>query len=538
MHMTFLNGFTIDQIDFARMQKVVRPLTPCGQRAFRARLPFISGQEAEWRADRADVEQLSETLGCMNENGKSFREHLVSTLSLLPDLYDVLQLLEKHEQLLVEHLASLKRFAYFAKTIEDQIERSNLVFPWWQSKARLVLNCFAKDSSSSSPDFSLAESGSPQLQEAYIMHNQIKQRRAELERELTKQVSRDYRVAVRRDQTLILPLDHMEPIEQAKKDSRLQMRMQTAFEIIFEPVWPMEHAQLSASEVVMRERVAKLEQESLALIMQQLAPINVHIQDMNEQVAHLDELLARVVLAHDRGYVWSELAHLGVTLTGGYPPAHGEFTPIDIALHTSVTMITGPNMGGKSVALKTLLLVIACHQYGYPVPAKAFTAPLVQHIRYVGGDGQSVQSGLSSFGAEIVAIQEALTLPQSMLCFDEIGRSTNPIEGSALLEAICSEIQRDDQRMAVVATHFLLTPNEDTIYYRMAGFRQDALQDSTKDIDIAERLRALQAAMDYRIVPQASGEVPQEGLAIAAWLGLSDEMIQHARRIAKAKVQV
>ena len=84
------------------------------------------------------------------------------------------------------------------------------------------------------------------------------------------------------------------------------------------------------------------------------------------------------------------------------------FVPVSISLTPGATVITGANMGGKSVAMKTVALNVLLMQAGFLVCAKKAKMPLFESVLMLFEDMQSIQSGLSGFGSEIVQFQKAL----------------------------------------------------------------------------------------------------------------------------------
>jgi len=83
-----------------------------------------------------------------------------------------------------------------------------------------------------------------------------------------------------------------------------------------------------------------------------------------------------------------------------------KYTPISIRLNIGTTMITGANMGGKSVALKTIAENVLLFQMGFFVFAKYASIPLLDFIFFVSDDVQDISKGLSTFGAEIIKLKE------------------------------------------------------------------------------------------------------------------------------------
>jgi DNA mismatch repair protein MutS2 len=116
--------------------------------------------------------------------------------------------------------------------------------------------------------------------------------------------------------------------------------------------------------------------------------------------------------------------------------------PITLALEPDARelIISGPNTGGKTVALKTAGLLALMAQAGLPVPAQAATLPLLQAIYADIGDAQSIESNLSSFSAHVVNVDRIarLATADSLVLLDELGSATDPEEGSALAVAVAA----------------------------------------------------------------------------------------------------
>ena len=101
-------------------------------------------------------------------------------------------------------------------------------------------------------------------------------------------------------------------------------------------------------------------------------------------------------------------------------------------------LISGPNTGGKTVALKTAGLLALMAHAGLPVPAAEAEFPLFDQVLADIGDHQSIQESLSSFSAHIVAMRSMLerATADSLVLMDELGRATDPEEGGALGVAV------------------------------------------------------------------------------------------------------
>jgi len=132
--------------------------------------------------------------------------------------------------------------------------------------------------------------------------------------------------------------------------------------------------------------------------------------------------------------------------------------PVDVLLipPTSVLVITGPNTGGKTVALKTAGLLSLMAQAGLLIPAAGGSQiPVFRSIFADIGDEQSISASLSTFSghiANVVSMEKALALP-ALVLLDEAGAGTDPLEGGALAMAIIDHFRRRGA-MAVATTHY------------------------------------------------------------------------------------
>ena len=132
-------------------------------------------------------------------------------------------------------------------------------------------------------------------------------------------------------------------------------------------------------------------------------------------------------------------------LSARHPLLEGEAVPIDLTVGPdwSVLVITGPNTGGKTVAMKTVGLLAAMHQSGLQVPAEEGSSlPVYEGIYADVGDQQSIERSVSTFSSHmrnVIGILDEAT-DSSLVLLDELGTSTDPEEGSALARAILDHL--------------------------------------------------------------------------------------------------
>jgi len=147
-----------------------------------------------------------------------------------------------------------------------------------------------------------------------------------------------------------------------------------------------------------------------------------------------------------------------VLLSARHPGLTGRVVPIDVRLGGDYTalVITGPNTGGKTVALRTLGLLALMHQAGLHVPAAAGSRlPVFRDVLADIGDEQSVAQSLSTFSGHLRAIVRIVATagPGCLVLLDELGAGTDPTEGSALAQALLDHFVRAGALVAAT-THF------------------------------------------------------------------------------------
>ncbi len=150
-------------------------------------------------------------------------------------------------------------------------------------------------------------------------------------------------------------------------------------------------------------------------------------------------------------------AETRLELSGARHPMIENAVPVDVKLEppNRVLLITGPNTGGKTVALKTAGLFALMAQAGLHVPATSARLPIFRTVFADIGDAQSIAASLSTFSAHIsnlVSLERQLELP-SLVLLDEVGTGTDPDEGGALAMAIVQHF-RQRGALVVATTHF------------------------------------------------------------------------------------
>ncbi|MCE5195766.1 MAG: hypothetical protein LLG09_01355 [Negativicutes bacterium] len=244
--------------------------------------------------------------------------------------------------------------------------------------------------------------------------------------------------------------------------------------------------------------------------------------DLAKASLAIGEHLTRPALAPEPFVILQEMIHPGVAAI--LQNWQRRFTPVSIRLQPGATVITGANMGGKSVLLRSLMLNLTLWQMGFFIYAKAAVLPLFSHLAYLGEDQQSVELGLSSFGAEISRLNHFIQDHQGQFTFlalDEFVRGTNPKEGALLLQAITAYFNRQSG-MTVLTTHYDGVASFANAHYQVTGLQKlDAAQFSQAIQSGEDPVFYLNRSMDYTLLPVDREEaIPQEARRICRLLGL------------------
>jgi DNA mismatch repair protein MutS2 len=189
--------------------------------------------------------------------------------------------------------------------------------------------------------------------------------------------------------------------------------------------------------------------------------------------------------------------------------------PVDLELGPDrpLLVVTGPNAGGKTIALKTLGLLVLMAQVGCHVPAVEARLPVLAQVHTVVGDDQSVAENLSTFSAFVKQVKTILAEAdeRSLVLLDELGAGTDPDEGAALAQAILEEL---DAAGALVMATTHLEP------LKAFASTHPRARNASVEFDVATLSPTFRLRYDH---PGQS-----YALAIAARLGLSPDLIARA----------
>jgi DNA mismatch repair protein MutS2 len=196
----------------------------------------------------------------------------------------------------------------------------------------------------------------------------------------------------------------------------------------------------------------------------------------------------------------------------------GRSVPIAITIdpYDRVLMISGPNTGGKTVALKTVGLACLMAQCGLPVAATAASLPVFRQLRADIGDHQSIDADLSTFSAHVGAVARYLdeAAPPALFLFDEIGAGTEPGEGAALAQAVL-------ERLLLVGVTAIATTHHAAL--KTWAFADERVASAAMEFD------EVTLRPTYRVLAGTAGS--SAGIDVASRLGLDAALVARAREL-------
>lgn len=296
-----------------------------------------------------------------------------------------------------------------------------------------------------------------------------------------------------------------------------------------------------------KEQVVLEEEEQQRIrieITEKLRPYLAAIGDNAKMAGKLDFLIQKAAIAKRYGGICPEITQDQLELQNMVNPEILEslkarnkvFAPVSFSMNCGTAVVTGANMGGKSVSLRTIALNIVLGQSGFFVYAQKARIPMFDYICMVAEEFQSIQNGLSSFGGEIMELQKAIEQLDrgfGFLMFDELARGTNPDEGSAIVQAVVKFLNTQNA-MTVVATHYDHVAEFADYHYQVLGLKNvdlERLETEIRENSHKKGIDIISRYMDYGIYRvHGREECPRDAIHICGLLGLDRrimEMIQY-----------
>jgi len=279
------------------------------------------------------------------------------------------------------------------------------------------------------------------------------------------------------------------------------------------------------------EKIKNLEYELFKELRQNLAGFLPRFQQLSEVIAELDVLSSLAFLAWQNQYsrpVFTECRELHIT-DGRHPVIEklmesDKFIPNDTDLdypETSIAIITGPNMAGKSTYLRQVGLLVILAQMGSFIPAGKMTLPVFDRVFTRVGASDNLAQGQSTFLVEMIETANILhsATSNSLILLDEIGRGTSTFDGLSLAWAIIEYIQKYKHSLTLFATHYHELTELENLYPEIKNYNV-AVKQWNEEMIFIRKIERGGADQSY-------------GIQVARLAGIPEKVIRRAKEILK-----
>ena len=280
-----------------------------------------------------------------------------------------------------------------------------------------------------------------------------------------------------------------------------------------------------------KERLTALEYQIFSHLREHLATHAVRVQTSAVAVATTDALCSLAIVAAKRGYCKPQITlDNEISIVDGRHPVVEQmlkdslFVPNDThlgAADNQVSIITGPNMAGKSTYMRQVALIVLMAQMGSFVPARSAQIGIVDRVFTRIGASDDLASGQSTFMVEMAEVASILkyATSRSLLILDEIGRGTSTYDGMAIARSVLEYAANPRHLGAktLFATH----------YHELSSIEEEL--PNVKNYNIAVKKRGDKMIFLRKIVPGATDD--SYGIEVAKLAGLPSCVISRARQI-------
>ncbi|NEW79851.1 MAG: hypothetical protein GZ086_10600 [Gelidibacter sp.] len=315
--------------------------------------------------------------------------------------------------------------------------------------------------------------------------------------------------------------------------------------LLLKPMLPKEYFDLHKKREALLLEENKLEKAVLISISEKIIAEKELIKNYINKIVLLDTLFAKARLAIKYKMIAPVLVDKKATIeviNGQYLPLANKclrmgtiYTPLNAKFDNKTCVITGSNMGGKTVLLKTIGFLQLLTQMGFWIPAGKFKTAVFENIHYIGEDLSEKVEGLSSFGFEIYNLTNAIKdfETNTLLLIDEFAKTTNSIEAKAIIAAMLKSFSQKETVCSFVSTHFMELPEfEKVSFYKMKGLDYSEYKkyyNKEKQYSLPERIKLINSFMRYEIIKTDHKDKTYDAIKIADTLGLNDEIIRYTK---------
>lgn len=516
----FMTDSTIKNINFDYIFNDVKPITEYGIKTKKQAKPFIKGQEA-------DLKREFNKIRAFIENSK--RRDVIDVLKHIKNIQETLDRVKNNQVLDEVELFEIKNFQIQCEKLYKILRTMSIDDLILTSVPQLLK--LLDPAGENLNTFYVYDEYSERLKNIRNEKKQLEKRIAVLKKEIKSEIESKYNIKLNLKDEVTIKKAEKDKIDELSSDSNLRVSGENYLNLIFKIKNNDEWDKLEKT----MDDLKNLEEEEEFKIRQNISmEIKGYYHILIENIriiGETDYLIARANYAQKTHSVEPKITEeliikvnrgRNLKLEKTLKEKRKEYTTVDLHLKKNVVCITGANMGGKTVSLRMIGQICALASYGMYVPCEEATICLFEHIFISVGDDQSIEKGLSTFGAEIVNLKKALdySSKRCLILIDELAGGTNPKEGYAITKAVVNYLKNKDC-ITILTTHYDNVANDvDVQNLQVAGLK------IPDNMLIINNIEEISKYMDYRLVEvQYKKDIPKDAIKIAKMAGILEEII-------------
>ena len=519
---------TIKNVNFDYIFNELKPITEYGVKAKQEAKPFVKGQEADLKTEFNKIRAFIESRQ---------RRDIIDVLKHIKNILETIQRAKSNQVLDEVELFEIKNFLILVQKM-DRILRgiSNTDIKLLQLTPLPQLYKKLDPANEKLNTFYIYDEYSQKLKEIRSEKRQIEKTIRLLKKKIKEEIQDKHNIKLNLKDEATISKSQKDKVNELNKEANLRVTGENYLNIIYKIKNTDEIDEYEKKyEVLIHE-----EDDEEYKIRQEISVSIKEFSDIllknTEIIGEIDYLIAKANYAQKTNSIEPEIINeLQITIKGSrnlklektLKDKHIEYVPIDLNLNKNVVCITGANMGGKTVTLRMTGQIAAMASFGMFVPCEYAKLCLFEHIFISAGDDQSIEKGLSTFGAEIVNLKEAIKNSdrRSLILIDELAGGTNPKEGYAITKAVVNYLKKKGC-ITVLTTHYDNVANDRDIQnLQVKGLKFPDEADLIKEDSIEE----VQKYMDYRLIEvKYSSDIPKDALKIAKIAGIDEKIIKDA----------
>ena len=508
----------------------VKPITEYGIKAKLEAKPFKRGQEADLKIEFNKIRAFMELRQ---------RREIIDLLKHVKNIHETIDRAKNNQVLDEVELFEIKNFLILVEKM-DKVLRSISIDSLKLSQLTPLPHLYEKldPAGEKLNTFYIYDEYSQKLKEIRSKKKLTEKNIRSLKKKIKEEIQNKHSIKLNLKDEVIISKSAKEKIEELNKDNNLRIAGENYLNIIYQI---RNSHEIDNLEEIYQGLSLEEEEEEFNIrqnISSEIKKFYNILLENTQVIGETDYLIARSNFAQKTKSVEPKITdQLQITVKGGrnlklektLKEKQIEYVPIDLDLNKNVVCITGANMGGKTVSLRMIGQIAAMASFGMFVPCEYAKLCLFESIYISVGDDQSIERGLSTFGAEIVNLKEALknSSQRCLILIDELAGGTNPKEGYAITKAVVNYLKKKDC-ITVLTTHYDNVANDEEVQnLQVKGLKLPL------DTDLAEinSIDLVQEYMDYRLIEvKYSSDIPKDALKIAKMAGIDQEIIKDAEK--------